>query len=115
MTTDPAGTRPRLFSARCSTCIFRPGNRMRLEDGRLADVVAQNRAAGAVLICHKTTYGQAPDLGEVMCRGYFDAYGSEATTVQVMERLFGPDWYEVVDPPTDAPAPTTDRPRSPRA
>lgn len=99
-----APARPRLFSERCSTCIFRSGNPMRLEEGRLADVVAQNREAGAVLICHKTTYGQAPDLGEVMCRGFFDAYGSESNVVRVMERLHalsgdpGP-WYEEVDPP----------------
>lgn len=91
--------RPRLFTERCSTCVFRPGNAMRLQPGRLADLVADNQAGGALLTCHQTTYGQAPDLGEVMCRGYFDAYAEGSAVAQIMARLFGPDWFEEVEPP----------------
>jgi hypothetical protein len=91
-----AGDRPLLFSRKCSTCVFRPGNPMRLSDGRLADLVEQNRQTGTMLICHQTTYGQAEH--EVMCRGYWDAYADVSDIPQIMERLFGADWYDEVDP-----------------
>lgn len=89
--------KPVLQAERCATCIFRPGNPMHLAPGRLAEVVEQNRGTGSLLICHKTTYGQAER--EAICRGYFDAYGKDSTVVQVMERLYGPDWYEESDEP----------------
>lgn len=94
-------TRPRLFADRCTDCVFRPGNLMRLAPGRFAELVADNRATGSLLICHQTTHGQAPELGEVMCRGYFDAYAEDSAVAQVMARLFGPDWFEVVAPPEE--------------
>ena len=96
----PAGRLPQLFSRRCDTCIFRPGNPMRLVEGRLADLIAANQSEGTLLICHKTTYGQHPELGETMCRGYFDAYAAESAVAQIMERLAGSDWFTQVDPPT---------------
>ena len=89
-------TKPLLYRERCSTCIFRPGNLMSLKEGRLADVVAKNRETGSMLICHHTTYGQAER--EVMCRGYWDAYAATSRIPQIMESLFGPEWYEEVDP-----------------
>lgn len=92
-------SKPQLFSRRCDTCIFHPGNRMSLNPGRLKDVVQENKKTGAMLTCHKTTYGQHPEIGETMCRGYFDAHAATSAVPQIMERLFGPDWYEEVDPP----------------
>lgn len=80
MVSDP---RPLVYSRKCGTCIFRPGNRLR--PGRLADVIRKNRENGTVLMCHETTYGQAET--EVACRGFMDAYGPETNTVRVMERL----------------------------
>jgi hypothetical protein len=90
--------RPELFDRKCSTCVFHPGNRMSLQPGRLAELVARNRETGSLLICHHTTFGQRPD-GEVMCRGYFDAYAAESRVAQIMESLFGPDWYSEVPAP----------------
>ena len=87
--------RPQLWTERCSTCVFWPGNRMRLAEGRLADLVARNRATGSMLICHKTTHGERA-AGPVMCRGYFDAYAADSRVAQIMERLFGAAWYEEV-------------------
>ena len=66
--------KPQAFDEKCETCIFRPGNAMRLPPGRLAEVTLQNRQAGAVLTCHKTTYGQHPEIGPTACRGFLDAY-----------------------------------------
>ena len=76
-----------VFAERCTTCVFRPGNRMRLAAGRLADLVASNRALGTLLVCHLTTYDQRPELGEVLCRGYFDAYADESSVAQIMRRF----------------------------
>lgn len=91
------GDRPLLFSRKCSSCVFWPGNLMQLGPGRLADLVEQNRQTGSMLICHQTTYGAAPR--EAMCRGFWDAYADVSDIPQIMERLFGADWYEEVDPP----------------
>jgi hypothetical protein len=87
--------KPRLFAERCATCVFRPGNLMSLQTGRLADLVAANRRTGSMLICHETL---DEDVADVMCRGYFDAYAEESAVAQVMERLFGPEWYDEVEP-----------------
>lgn len=88
--------RPAVFAEKCATCIFRPGNPMHLRPGRLKDVVDSNLAAGALLPCHETTHGQADR--EVMCRGFYDAYGEEVNVVRVMDRFAGgrSEWLDVV-------------------
>lgn len=77
--------RPKVYAEKCETCIFRPGNPMRLHAGRLQDIVRQNLATGTLLTCHKTTYGQAPE--EVLCRGFYDAHGPKTNAYRVMNRL----------------------------
>jgi hypothetical protein len=95
-----SGDRPRLLAERCATCVFRPGNWMHLAPGRLRDLVDSNLQAGALLICHDTLdHGQHPEFGEAMCRGFWDAHGDKTQAKQVMDRLFGPDWFEEVAPP----------------
>lgn len=73
---------------------------MRLREGRLGDIVATNRARGTLLVCHQTTYGQ--QVHEVVCRGYYDAYGAETNVVRVMTRIAALDGYatafQQVDP-----------------
>lgn len=73
---------------------------MHLNEGRLADLVEQNLASGSLLVCHKTTYGQAAH--EVACRGYYDAYGAQTNVVRVMDRLARlnglPSGFQEVDP-----------------
>lgn len=64
-----------VMAEKCVTCVFRPGNPMRLQPGRLAELVDENRRNQAALVCHKTTYDQAEQ--EAICRGYFDAYGGD--------------------------------------
>jgi hypothetical protein len=83
-------SQPQLMDDRCATCVFRPGNLMRLAPGRLAELVEHNLAVGAALICHDTLpYGARPEVGETVCRGWYDAYGPRTTSVQVFERLGG--------------------------
>jgi hypothetical protein len=82
-----AGGLPRLFDQKCPTCVFRPGNLMNLCPGRLADLVESNLAQGTALVCHLTTFEQRPELGEVLCRGFVDAYGEQTGSIQVLRRL----------------------------
>lgn len=93
--------KPRVLAEKCSTCVFRPGNPMHLRPGRLARLVEDNLRAGALLMCHKTTFGQQPE--EAACRGFLDAFGPHVNLVRVMERiaaLSGDDcWYEEVPAP----------------
>lgn len=77
--------RPAVWREMCSTCIFRPGNLMNLEQGRLQDVAQSNLATGTLLVCHKTTHGQAEE--EVVCRGFFDRYGDRVNVKRVMDRI----------------------------
>lgn len=78
---------PGVFSDMCSTCVFRPGNLMRLHPGRLKDIVDANVATGTLLICHNTTYGQAKE--EIVCRGFYDIYGPKLSVYQIIQRMGG--------------------------
>jgi hypothetical protein len=95
---DKATHRPRLLSRQCETCIFRPGNLIRLRRGRLKDMVAGALQQGSQgVICHDTlSYGAHPDHGGALCRGFYDAYGPQSNFVRIMERLGG---FTEVEPP----------------
>lgn len=64
---------------------------MKLQPGRLQDLVNTNLMRGTMLVCHKTTFGQAER--EVVCRGFYDHYDGQVK--QVIERFGG---FEEVDP-----------------
>jgi hypothetical protein len=94
-------SRPHLLAAKCDTCIFRPGNPMHLRPGRVAELVQQNIAAGAALTCHKTLpYGEHPEMGKAVCRGFYDAVGHRTNYIRVIERLGG--FAEIQPPRTEA-------------
>lgn len=87
--------RVHVLSEKCATCVFRPGNPMRLKEGRLADLIESNRAADSALTCHSTLYRD--DTDEALCRGYVDSYGDDSTPIR-MARAF--DLLAEVPPPT---------------
>jgi hypothetical protein len=92
---DPVTRRTRLLTRMCATCIFRPGNPMRLTPGRLRDLVAQARAAHGFIVCHSTLPGMAPpQVKPAICRGFADRYDTQA--LQIMGRLFG---FDEIEPP----------------
>jgi hypothetical protein len=64
----------RVRKDRCTTCVFHPGNRMQLVEGRLADLVESNR--GGWLTCHQTL-PQASGRWHTaaVCHGWEQAYG----------------------------------------
>ena len=85
----------------CSSCVFRPGNLMKLEPGRLQELAKKNLDAGCALICHKTlSYGEHPEIGEAVCRGFYDAYGEECDVIRVINRIGG---FQEVELPPDGP------------
>jgi hypothetical protein len=78
--TDPATGLSRLLSERCPTCILRAGDPMHLGPSRTAAFIRQTLDAGSYMVCHETlSYGDFPDYGPAICRGFFDAYRYFAT------------------------------------
>ena len=77
--TDAATGGSRLLSRRCSTCILRAGDPMCLGPERLQVIISQALAAGSFVVCHDTlTYGDFPEYGPAICRGFFDAYADKS-------------------------------------
>lgn len=64
-----------VMSEKCDTCVFRPGNLMNLEPGRLKQMVEESVADGGGITCHKTIYGGAAQ--EATCRGFMDAHANK--------------------------------------
>jgi hypothetical protein len=97
---DKTTRRPRLLSEQCQTCIFRQGNPMHLRPGRLKEMCNEaNREGSQGIVCHDTlTYGNHPDYGPALCRGYYDAMGYLNNFVRIMERLGG---FQEVAPPKE--------------
>ena len=99
---------PRVFTQQCSDCVGRPGNLMRLAPRRLRDLVESNLSTGTALMCHQTTHGQHPEIGETVCRWWWDSYGDRTNSIVVMGRMaaalgLGGDGFEHVAPPKPGP------------
>ena len=72
-----------VLARRCDTCVFRPGNLMHLQPGRVRDMVDQAVAKGSVIVCHATLGTDA----NACCRGFWDAHRDRVQALQVAERL----------------------------
>jgi len=97
---DAQRRKTRLLSRQCATCIFRPGNPMHLDPGRLRDIVEQALNGRGYIICHDTLpHYRHPHAQPAICRGFHDRYTTPA--LQVIGRLWG--FIEVAPP-----RPTTD-------
>jgi hypothetical protein len=92
---DDGVDRVHVLSERCDTCVFRPGNLMSLNPGRMKDLVETNRERDTAFACHQTIYRD--DRDQAICRGYYDAYGKEITPLR-MATAFG--IIAEVEPPT---------------
>lgn len=77
----------RVMAARCPTCIFRPGNLMRLQPGRLADMLAEVRELDSCIPCHATL----DDTYQAVCRGQYDALQTQP--LQIATRLGMVIWW----------------------
>jgi hypothetical protein len=74
-----------VMAEKCPTCVFRPGNLMHLQPGRLTDMVRQSIADGGGITCHDTLYRE--DVDQATCRGFWDAHRDRVQAFQVAERL----------------------------
>lgn len=70
----------------CATCIFRPGNQMHLQPGRVAgmvkDCLSDVDEAGNIP-CHETIHGLAPQ--QAICRGFWDRYADRLLTLRLAQ------------------------------
>lgn len=74
-----------VMSEKCSTCIFRPGNLMHLQPGRVKEMVEESIKQEAGITCHKTLYGQADQ--HAVCRGFFDSYADRVSLLRLARGL----------------------------
>ncbi len=65
----------------CKTCIFRLGNKMNLESGRVEKMVKGATDEGGAIICHSTLGTKE----HAVCRGFFNKH--KTSTLQIAERL----------------------------
>jgi len=111
--TDPATGGSRLLSSPCATCILRHGDPIHLGPERLRKIIGQALAAGSFVVCHDTlTYGDYPDYGAAICRGFFEAYCSRSPALILLRayrRLVEVPRRKL---PPRAPPPALTRPRS---
>jgi hypothetical protein len=84
--TDRATGLSRLLSERCGTCILSPGDPMHLGPERTAAFIRQVLAERSYVVCHDTlTYGDFPDYGPAICRGFFDAYRTRSAALLILQ------------------------------
>lgn len=72
-----------VMAEKCETCIFRPGNLMHLEPGRVKEMVEGSIADGAGITCHKTIHGGAEQ--EATCRGFYDSYADQVLVFRMAQ------------------------------
>lgn len=71
-----------VLTSKCDTCIFRPGNKMYLQEGRLASMVATCISEDRVIPCHKTLDGPRS-----VCRGLYDTHKGDILTLRLAHAL----------------------------
>jgi len=67
----------------CATCIFRPGNLMRLSEGRVESMVEQATELQSCIPCHGTLGGK-----QAVCHGFFKLHATlPLKLAAAMERI----------------------------
>lgn len=74
----------------CPTCVFRPGNLMRLNPGRLREMIDEATTNESCIPCHHQIWSRGDDA---VCRGFFDRFPTQP--LQIADRL---DLVEFIDP-----------------
>lgn len=73
-----SGNHLRFMKEKCSTCIFRPGNKMDLYPGRVAGMLDAIRADDSYIPCHKTL---GTGLPTAICKGGDDAHEGQLARI----------------------------------
>lgn len=74
----------RIMAEKCSTCIFRPGDKMNLRRGRVAEMLADIRMRDSYITCHQTLGTGEPGA---ICKGGSEAHMSQLE--RIARRLGG--------------------------
>jgi hypothetical protein len=75
----------------CKTCVFRPGNLMQLEPGRLAGMVNDAVEDASTIVCHSTLYLHGPPE-HAGCKGFFDRHAT--APLQIAQHMGLIEWVE---------------------
>jgi hypothetical protein len=67
-------------SLMCDTCIFRPGNLMHLNEGRVEQMVRDATRLESCIPCHQTLDGK-----QAVCRGFYERHAT--APLQIAARL----------------------------
>ena len=70
-----------MLNAKCSTCIFRPGNLMHLREGSKQSVVDDNVRQDSALTCHQTLPGGTHR--PAVCRGFYDVHKQDTMPLRL--------------------------------
>lgn len=87
-----------VLKEQCATCIFRPGNPMRLQAGRVKDMVTACIRRDVYIPCHEhmtIDVEKEPDSDGVVqinprdpvCRGFYDRYPGVGQMIRIAGRL----------------------------
>lgn len=79
-----------VLAEKCSTCVFRPGNLMRLSPGRLRELLDDNLDADSALQCHQTLPYAAEKRAPAVCRGFWDHPRADESLPIRLARAMGP-------------------------
>lgn len=82
-----------VLAVRCRTCIFRPGNRMDLNPGRVRGMVQVAVARQGMIPCHEVMDTPTPAI----CRGFYDTNGQRIQALQIAARLQRIRWQLLED------------------
>lgn len=84
-----------VMARKCATCIYRPGNLMKLDAGRKDQMQADAIRDEGVIPCHQTIEAYHGTSGaESVCRGFFDVAKQEGL-LQAAERIGIVEFTEV--------------------
>lgn len=72
-----------VLSAKCATCIFRPGNLMHLREGALELMVEECKEKNLTVPCHDTII----DGPKAICRGFYDVHRQDVLPLRLAEAL----------------------------
>lgn len=88
MTEGPyRGGKVHVLAEKCSTCIFRPGNKMHLQPGRVKEMVEGSLKESGAITCHQTLpYGEY-EADPAVCRGFYDAYKDQHMLLRLAESM----------------------------
>lgn len=69
----------------CFTCIYRPGNLMRLQPGRVKSMSDDALRDGSAITCHATL--EHTNVPAAVCRGFFDANAERSVPLTMAARI----------------------------